>query len=93
MAGQSNWAKIGRVAKNHNTYRAEVDTYCLGERYKITGPSRGSDEHKAFDDLLRIRASAEKASTRAEGLESMKSVARELRDANKAAQSNQRVLS
>ena len=89
MAGQTNWAKIGRVAKSHNTYRAEVDTYCLGERYKFTGPPRGSDEHKAYDDLLRIRASAEKASTRAEGLESMRSVAQELRDAAKVAQFNQ----
>ena len=88
MAGQSNWAKIGRVAKSHNTYRAEVDTYCLGERYKITGPPRGSDEHKAYDDLLRIRASAEQALTRPEGLELMKSMARELRDAATAVQPN-----
>ena len=89
MAGQTNWAKIGRVAKSHNTYRAEVDTYCLGERYKFTGPPRGSDEHKAYDDLLRIRASAEQALTRPEGLELMKSMARELRDAATAAQPNQ----
>ena len=89
MASQSNWAKVGRVTKKHDNYKAEVDTYCLGERYKITGPPRGSDENKALDDLLRIRASAEKASTRAEGLESMRSVAQELRDAAKVAQSNQ----
>ena len=89
MASQSTWTKVGRVTKNHDNYKAEVDTYCLGERYKFTGPPRGSDEHKAFDDLLRIRASAEKASTRAEGLESMRSVAQELRDAAKVAQFNQ----
>ena len=76
MASQSTWTKVGRVTKNHDNYKAEVDTYCLGERYKFTGPPRGSDEHKAYDDLLRIRASAEQALTRPEGLELMKSMAR-----------------
>ena len=89
MASQSTWTKVGRVTQNHDNYKAEVDTYCLGERYKVTGPPRGSDEHKAYDDLLRIRASAEQALTRPEGLELMKSMARELRDAATAAQPNQ----
>ena len=48
---------IGRIVAKHNSYKAEVDTYYLGERYKISWPSRGQDEQQAQNDFALIRVS------------------------------------
>ena len=80
MANQGALTGLGNVVKVHKGFRAEINTRFREERYKITGPSR-EREHQAHDDLRCIRASAEAASNRLDGLGAMRSTAYELREA------------
>ena len=80
MAGSYHWARLGRVVTKHGSFKAEIDTKDEGERHYITGPPRGDDEQRASDDLLRIRASADCASTRFDGLQAMRITAKRLND-------------
>ena len=83
MARLLGLGNIGRVVTKHNSFKAEVDTYYLGKRYKISGPSRGQDEQQAQNDLALIRASAGGSESRLEGLQAMKSEAQRLQDIGK----------
>ena len=88
MTRACDWGKLGRVVSKHNQSTAEADTTDLGKRYKITGPPRGHDEQQALDDLLRIRASTDGASTRLEGLQAMRAQAKRLHDEAKASRTS-----
>jgi hypothetical protein len=76
-------AHLGGVFQSGGMFFAKVDTKESGEHYKMEGPLRG-DHHEAHQDLDYIRSAAEGEVTRAEGLQSMKLAAKELRDEAKA---------
>ena len=79
MANQGALSSLGNVVRAHKGFRAEVNTRYHEERFKITGPSRDNDQ-QAHDDLRCIRASAEAASSRLDGLGAMRTAAYELRN-------------
>ena len=49
---------VRRVVSKHKSFKAEIDTFYLGERYKFSGPPRGQNEQHAQHDLALIRAFA-----------------------------------
>ena len=36
---------VGRVDSKHNSFKAEIDTFYLGERYKFSGTPRGQQSN------------------------------------------------
>ena len=80
MADASNLSRVGKLATKHNKLQAVIDTDDVGTRYYFTGPPRGDDEQQAYQDLCYIRAAAEDAPTRVQGLHAMQSAAKLLRD-------------
>ena len=77
-------AQLGVVCTRNGKHVAKIATYELGTRYKFTGPPRGDDEQQAYQDLFYIRAAAEGAPTRVQGLHDMQTAAKLLRDEAKA---------
>ena len=61
-------SQLGVVTKKGNQFVAMIATYDLDTRYRFAGPLRGDDEQQAGQDLCYIRAAAEGAPTRVEGL-------------------------
>ena len=77
-------SELGVVTQKDNQFVAKIATYDLGQRYQFAGPLRGDDEQQAHQDLSYIRAAAEGAPTRAQGLHAMQTAAKLLRDEAKA---------
>ena len=77
-------SSLGGVCKRKGEFLAKVDTVDAGTRYYIVGPPRGDDEQQAYQDLCYIRAAAEGAPSRVEGLCAMQTAAKLLRDEAKA---------
>jgi hypothetical protein len=75
---------IGRAVSKHNSFKAEIDTFYLGERHKISGPPRGQNEQHAQHDLALIRASALGSAARLEGLQAMRMESLRLQEEAKA---------
>ena len=75
---------LGGVCQRKGQRLAKVDTFDAGTRYYIVGPPRGDDEQQASQDLCYIRAAAEGAPSRLEGLHAMQTAAKLLRDEAKA---------
>ena len=71
MADASGWSRLGKLVTKHQKVQAIIDTDYMGTRYKFTGPPRGDDEQQAEQDLCYIRAAAEGAQDRVEGLHAM----------------------
>ena len=61
-------SNLGVVTQKDNQFVAKIATYDLGKRYQFAGPLRGEDEQQAYQDLYYIRAAAEGAPSRVEGL-------------------------
>ena len=72
-----------RVVTKHGSFKAKLDTKYEGGRHYITCTTRGDDEQRASDDLLRIRAYADGASTRFGGLQAMRITPKFLHDGAK----------
>ena len=77
-------AQLGVVIRRTGHYVAKIDTLAAGTRYYMLGPPRGDDEQQAYQDLCYIRAAAEGAPSRVEGLCAMQTAAKLLRDEAKA---------
>ena len=75
MADVPSFSRLGKLATKHQKVQAIIDTDYMGTRYKFTGPPRGDDEQQAEQDLCYIRAAAEGAQTRVEGLHAMQTAA------------------
>ena len=84
MADASKLSRLGKVSTKHNRLQAVIDTDDAGVRYYFTGPPRGDDEQQAHRDLCYIRAAAEGAQDRVEGLHAMQTAAKLPRDEAKA---------
>ena len=69
-------SQLGVVTKKDNQFVAMIATYDLDTRYQFAGPLRGDDEQQADQDLCYIRAAAEGAPTRVEGLRAMQTAAK-----------------
>ena len=84
MVDAPSWSRLGKLVTKHNKVQATIDTDYMGTRYYFAGPPRGDDEQQAEQDLCYIRAAAEGASTREQGLRAMQTAAKLLRDEAKA---------
>ena len=72
------------MTQKDSQFVARVNTKVLGTQYQFVGPLRGQDEQLAYQDLCYIRAAAEGALTRVQGLRDMQTAAKLLRDEAKA---------
>ena len=77
-------SELGFVTQKDSQFVARVNTKVLGKQYQFVGPLRGQDEQLAYQDLCYIRAAAEGALTRVQGLRDMQTAAKLLRDEAKA---------
>ena len=77
-------SELGFVTQKDSQFVARVNTKVLGTQYQFVGPLRGQDEQLAYQDLCYIRAAAEGALTRVQGLRDMQTAAKLLRDEAKA---------
>ena len=77
-------SELGFVTQKDSQFVARVNTKVLGTQYQFVGPLRGQDEQLAYQDLCYIRAAAEGAPTRVQGLRDMQTAAKLLRDEAKA---------
>ena len=77
-------SELGFVTQKDSQFVAKVNTKVLGKQYQFVGPLRGQDEQQAYQDLCYIRAAAEGALTRVQGLRDMQTAAKLLRDEAKA---------
>ena len=91
MANQRSLAGLGNVVRADKGFKAKVETWHEGEKHKFSGPLRQNEESEqhAYEDLRRIRAAAEAANNRREGLIAMRSTAEELRAEARTAQIEQ----
>ena len=91
MANQRSLAGLGNVVRADKGSKAKIETWHEGEKHKFSGPLRQNEESEqhAYEDLRRIRAAAEAANNRREGLIAMRSTAEELRAEARTAQIEQ----